>query len=353
MQNLKSTSICFILIMALTCLMCRQQREQVSESGNLAQLLDNLKSVAYDREAVQELAGDGFWQEYENNPVVTLGKNTWDGGALGSMTVLKVGDIYHMYYEAWGVRSEKEWDALEYTSLQIGHAVSLDGLHWVKDPANPVLTKGSENDWDKDGTWDPFVIYEDGLYKMWYGGGGGPSPCDWGYAVSEDGSNFVKKGQLSYLKHVEDDHIVHDMANQKYYMYYWNREYEPMGLFRAESPNETDFDFANASPIKIENETYPGMYKFTHVLVKNSTWFMLYGNFVRPHCADGTVRVATSSDGINWTSRNKNMLAGHDAEILKVEEDLYIMYYGPQGYFDRKDCDIRLAIYSGELNDLY
>ena len=50
-----------------------------------------------------------------------------------------------MYYEAWGIRGHSSQD---YRSLQIGHATSRDGLHWTKDPANPVLPKGSGNAWD-------------------------------------------------------------------------------------------------------------------------------------------------------------------------------------------------------------
>ena len=50
------------------------------------------------------------WKDYEKNPIVTIGqKGSWDAGALGSMTVLKVDDTFHMYYEAWGVRTDSEW----------------------------------------------------------------------------------------------------------------------------------------------------------------------------------------------------------------------------------------------------
>ena len=40
--------------------------------------------------------------------------------------------------------------------------------------------------------------------------------------------------------------IVHDKATGHYFMYYWDRKFEPSGLFRAESPNETDFNFAHS-----------------------------------------------------------------------------------------------------------
>ena len=306
-----------------------------------------LGAAAYDTQAVRRLAGTAAWKEYQGNPVVKLGeKGQWDAGALGSMTVVKVGNCCHLYYEAW---SDKGSGGVDYYSLQIGHAVSPDGLHWAKDPANPVLPKGTGKDWDRDGTWDPFVIYEDGQFKMWYGGGEN-AHCDWGFAVSADGSHFVKKGQISHLGNVEDDHVVHDAAKSRYFMYYWDRRREPLGLCRAESPNETDFDFGHAATLKIAGES--AMHKFSHVFPDGGVWYMYYGNFVRPHCAGGTVRFATSSDGLHWTCRNKNLLKGHDGEVLKVADRLYIMYYGPQGYFDRRGCDIRAAVYAGDLKDL-
>ena len=91
---------------------------------------------------VRQLAGSDHWAVYKNNPVLTLGPpGTWDAGALGSMTLARVGNLYHMYYEAWG-RMTKSRVHADYISLQIGHATSPDGVHWTKDPANPVLKKG-------------------------------------------------------------------------------------------------------------------------------------------------------------------------------------------------------------------
>lgn len=306
----------------------------------------------FNSEQLRALAGKNGFKPFDANPIISPGKEgQWDAGALGSMTVVKAKDVYHMYYEAWGVRSKKHWSHEEYNSLQIGHATSADGVHWVKDPANPVIPKGKqENAWDRDGTWDPFVIYEDGLFKMWYGGGN--KVCDWGYAVSKDGTHFTKKGRISNLGTVNDDHIIHDKDSGRYHMYYWARAHEPMGLFRATSSNETDFDFKNAKQLKINGEHYPGMYMFTHVFMDDGKWYMLYGNFKRPHCPKSTVRLATSSDGLNWTSVNKNLLEGHDGEIIKADRDLYLLYFGPRNHFDAKDCDIRVALYHGNLSTL-
>ncbi len=303
-------------------------------------------AVSAAREAVV-WASPGQWQVYTNNPILSPGPpGSWDAGALGTMTVVRVGDLYHMYYEAWGTRGNKDQD---YYTLQIGHAVSKDGVHWTKDPANPVLPKGSGNDWDANGTWDPSVIYEDGLFKLWHGGGI-DAHCDWGYATSTDGVHFVKQSQLSHLGHVEDDHVVHDPTSGRYFMYYWNRQYEPYGLFCAESPNETNFDFADARPIHIDGLPYRLMYKFPDVFQDGGRWYMYFGRFVRPGCLGCWTSYATSRDGLHWQVQGRHVMLCHDAFILKVAHDLYFMYYGPNGYFDQSKCDIRLAVYKGNLS---
>jgi hypothetical protein len=291
----------------------------------------------------------GRWQLLTNNPVLRPGaKGEWDAGALGSMSVLKVGNVFHIYYEAWGVRGHS---AMDYSTIQIGHAVSQDGVHWTKDPANPVVPKGTGNDWDRNGTWDPFVLWENGVFKMWYGGGMN-NRCDWGYAVSSDGVHFAKQGQISHLGDVEDDHVVHDTAGGRYLMYYWDRKHEPKGLFLARSLNETNFDFAHAQPIQIEGLPSNSMYKFTHVLQDRGQWLMYFAEFIRPGCKGCWTGYSTSQDGLHWQAQNRQVLLGQDAEVLKVADELYFMYYGPDGYFDQKDCDVRLAVYQGKLSAL-
>jgi hypothetical protein len=195
------------------------------------------------------------------------------------------------------------------------------------------------------------VIYEDGVFKMWYGGGM-DSHCDWGYATSTNGVQFIKHGQISRLGDVEDDHVVHDPASGRYALYYWDRKYEPNGLRLAWSPNETDFDFAHAQPVRIEGLPGNAMHKFTHVFRQDGQWFMYFAQFIRPGCKGCWTGYATSSDGVHWQAQNHRLLLGQDAEILKVADGLHFMYYGPDGYFDQEGCDVRLAVYKGKLNSL-
>ncbi len=295
-------------------------------------------------------AAPGRWQVYTNNPIVSPGPSgSWDAGAIETMTVVRVGDVYHMYYEGWA----KGPNGGGLGAIQIGHATSSDGVHWTKDPANPVLRPGPGNDWDKKGVWDPSAIYEDGLFKLWYGGSGSNGD-NWGYATSTDGTHFVQLGgQLSNLGHVEDDHVVHDPTSGRYFMYYWNRQYEPEGLYCAQSPNETNFDFADAQPIHLVGVPYTNtMYKFPNVFQEGGQWYMYFGEFIRPSCVGCWTGYATSRDGLHWQVQNPQMIQCHDAFVVKMTNDLYFMYHGPDGYFDQPSDDIRLAVYKGRLSAL-
>ena len=319
--------------------------QKMKQSGANSEVMDSLKQVA---------SSEGF-EPFKDNPVMETGsKGSFDAGALGSMTVVKANGIFHMYYEAWGKRSDKMWDAAEYETLQIGHATSKDGIHWKKDPNNPVLEQGDKGDWDATGVWDPYVIYEDGKFKMWYGGGGGRKPnYGWAYAVSKDGSNFDKKGLIGKGNQsgVEDVHLVHDEESGLYYMYYWHGWEGGEDLFYVTSPTETDFNFNEAGIIEIEGDQ-SFWCKFGQVVKNDEGWHMFYSNYIPPHGRNSIVRYATSDDGVHWEAQNKRLLYGLDAEVLQVTEDLFMMTYAPENHFDKNDADIRLAFYNGRLSEL-
>ncbi len=74
---------------------------------------------------------------------------------------------------------------------KIGFAKSVDGISWVMHP-DPVLTP-TNGTWDQYNVQFPFVIRENGQYKMWYSS----SPPDYdqckiGYATSLDGIEWTK-----------------------------------------------------------------------------------------------------------------------------------------------------------------
>ena len=189
---------------------------------------------------------------------------------------------------------------------------------------------------------------------MWYGGGGGRYPnYGWAYAVSEDGSNFEKHGLIGKNNRsgVEDVHVVHDEEAGLYYLYYWHGHEEGEDLFVVTSPTETDFDFSESVIVNIEGDD-AFWKKFGHVLKNDEGWHMFYSNYIPPHGRKSVVRYAVSEDGLNWQAKNKALIYGLDADVLQVTDDLYLMTFAPKNHFDKKDADIRIAVYNGTLTDL-
>lgn len=99
---------------------------------------------------------DGLkWTKYADNPVLTLGvRGAWDDKMIWCPMVWRE-DIYHMIYTG---RSSKG-------TRKIGHAISTDGIHWTKDPNNPVF---NDPTWAHDHTEGWGVIKVDSTYFLWY-----------------------------------------------------------------------------------------------------------------------------------------------------------------------------------------
>jgi hypothetical protein len=78
-------------------------------------------------------------------------------------------------------------DLLRYN---IGYATSPDGVVWTKHPQNPVLTAGAEGAPDDADVVSPHVLYQNGLFHMWYAGRGETNQIF--YATSPDGVQWTK-----------------------------------------------------------------------------------------------------------------------------------------------------------------
>ena len=132
------------------------------------------------------IAGIAFaqteWVEYEDNPVIDeWSPGEWDDGEKWLYEIIEVDGTYHLYYGGRPVGGDY------WTLVQIGHATSTDGVEWVMDPANPVLTYGIEGAWDDTSVAGLAVIHDGSEFRMWYAGVDG-EVARGGYATSPDGS---------------------------------------------------------------------------------------------------------------------------------------------------------------------
>lgn len=111
---------------------------------------------------------DGLaWTRNAANPVLGLGAaNAWDDATVYGPQVVHYGGTFHMWYSAGdGPATNTAW--------QIGYASScdLDGVNWVKEPDNPVLTLGANPSWECGDSVDYNTVFRDGTsWVMWYSG---------------------------------------------------------------------------------------------------------------------------------------------------------------------------------------
>ena len=109
----------------------------------------------------------------------------WEGVALMSPHVLW--DKQQRQWRIWYSGGE------QYEPNAIGHATSLDGVHWVKDAANPVFRADPRNKWEKQRVAGCQVIQENGWFYIFYIGYRDIDHAQIGLACSRDGlSNWER-----------------------------------------------------------------------------------------------------------------------------------------------------------------
>lgn len=202
------------------------------------------------------------WTDYPGNPVLDVGvPGTWDDRVHDTPCVLRDSSGYKMWFTGADHIGFPWIDSL---TLVFGYAYSDDGINWTKHP-DPVLTKGGPGSWERLWLETPSVIYDEGLYKMWYSGEStetGLSLSQVGYATSPDG--------VSWTKHPTNPVL-------------------PVGL-----PGEADDKVAGVGSVLKVDSLYMMWYCAVSQLDTNFT--------------NVEVHFASSQDGISWTKYYNNPL---------------------------------------------
>ncbi len=93
--------------------------------------------------------------------------------------VLLIDGVYKMWYT--GMENGKSY---------IGYAESKDGINFERYSDKPILSP--ETECEKIAVMNPCVLYENGIYRMWYSAGEIYEPNVMCYAESKDGINWTK-----------------------------------------------------------------------------------------------------------------------------------------------------------------
>lgn len=103
---------------------------------------------------------DGKRWRVSPDPVLVIDQN-WESGRLFYPTVLKIDDVYLMWYGSY-------WTERKNTTA-LGFAVSIDGLKWYKHPDNPVLKPAPDRAWESHYVTSQSVMRLPGnRLRIWY-----------------------------------------------------------------------------------------------------------------------------------------------------------------------------------------
>ena len=128
------------------------------------------------------------WKMSAENPVLSQTPGSWDQNHyyLDDPTLLKINGVFHTWYSSGYNLSISKVD-----TFWIAHASSPDGIHWTK--TGPVLSPGISGSWRDKGAISPCVLFDGGIYRMWFVGSMNPLQYQngIGYATSQDGVNWI------------------------------------------------------------------------------------------------------------------------------------------------------------------
>ena len=206
-----------------------------------------------------------------NNPVLSLGApGSWEESEVMHSTVILLDGTYHMWYNGYGQNLQRT-----------GHATSTDGFVWTRDPANPVITMGESGLWDDYMLVMMAVVHRNNQFKMWYSAGDGTNEDNWyfrvGYATSPDGTTWTKYGTQPVLDvgetfdwdylGVVTSSVIYDSPANTYKMWFAGFDGEYI---------RSGYAFSVATGINDEKESLPDD-------------FALYQNYPNPFNASTTI----------------------------------------------------------------
>lgn len=169
-------------------------------------------------------------------------------------------------------------------------------VHFKPYNHNPVFAGTNINTWDRKIRERGYILYENGVYRMWYTGyNNEKSERHLGYATSDDGINWKRYSDQP----IYDSGWVEDMSvikvNDTYYMFAEGRNdiahilTSQDGIQWNEAGN-IDIRKVDGTPID------KGAYGTPTVWFENNTWYLFYER------GDLGIWLATSKDTKTWTN---------------------------------------------------
>jgi len=292
---------------------------------------------------------DKTWQLYESNPIIGFG-NSVSGMIWNDPCVIKEGASYRMWLSGGRDVSPNH--------VEIYHATSSDGLQWAIN-TNSIIEPGSVGTWDDNKVETPSVIKVGNTYHMYYSGfksGDGPGQYQTGHATSSDGVSWLKDPNNPVISFHTDlsnwgfyqsaePGAVYDSSSDTIYLYYMtsklrndyngsNPDLSTLhGICVATSPGSDGSNFANTSVsnrvlVLSQSQNYPVEqdfrgYSTPYAMITSDGKFHLFYDVAKhPQGGDWqqvALAHAHSSDGISFEEIEANIIKVGDESWLNTE----------------------------------
>ena len=237
------------------------------------------------------------WSDFSGNPVLSSSGSFYEANGVGQAYIIFINNIYRMWYEGDAGGS----------NTYVLYAESIDGIVWDRPISNPVLSPGPQGSWDDLSVHPGAIIYDDGMYYMFYSGFSDPlGRWDIGFAESVDGISWIKHptpvlyGTSGWEYQIGPSSVI--KIEDTYYLYYYMRDLPYFRIGLATSTDRINWERNVTNPILTFDTPWEstGVY-YPTVYAASSGFEMIYMN----GAATGFGK-ATSSDGINWQKKESN-----------------------------------------------
>jgi len=250
------------------------------------------------------------WNMFSGNPVIRQVVGTFDEyhNYIQAPCILKVGGEYKMWYLTGDNSIQK-----------IAYATSSDGKNWIKHGV--VLSNGPIGSWTEKGVAYPSVIYDGGIYKMWFSGKSAASiHSGIGNAVSTNGLNWEVHPSAVIPSTLERPLSFCPSVAKKDGEYFLFYSVELVNGFNPKIYFAKSIDGINFTQQGVVFQARPDLYWEkggvfgSSIYYDGSKFIMYYTSKSNPNYFDiGYIGKATSVNGINWTfSSNEPELRKED-----------------------------------------
>jgi hypothetical protein len=253
----------------------------------------------------QATASDPFptqithWRELATSPVFAgAGGDVWDQRLRERGWILVENGTWHLWYT--GYNPERS------PLRMLGHATSTDGIHWTRDPDNPVH-------WT---SWveDMCVVKYRGTYIMFAEGAGDIAH----QLVSKDGRRWTDLGRLD-IRRADKSSISPGprgtptvwVEQGTWYLFY---ERGDQGVWLATSTDRKVWTNVKDDPvIALGPDAYDRYAVALNQIIKSNGWYygIYHANAHRPW-KDWTTCVARSKDLVHWEKYAGNPIIGNN-----------------------------------------